>query len=137
MDPAEAPNPVFLSVTFKMPTKNKFFSNLFCLLVSVGTNSFRSHQTAEIKVLLNFQMLLTEGSGSGDGSVQKKFGSGCLYNLVLSRRKRRHRRVSERPTGGPQEGASRQEAAPHSQRIAHIHFFILVCQRDLQNQCCG
>jgi hypothetical protein len=31
------PDPAFSSVTSKIPTKNKFFSNLFCFLLSVST----------------------------------------------------------------------------------------------------
>ncbi len=62
---------LFSSVTSKMPTKNKFFSN-FLVLISAGTftsvfkyiKSLSIHVTTEIKDFVIFFCLLMEGSGS-------------------------------------------------------------------------
>jgi hypothetical protein len=59
---------LFSSVTL-LPTKNKFFSYLFCLLLSIGTvtsvfkdkKSVKCHHTAEIKVFYTFFCLLMHG----------------------------------------------------------------------------
>jgi hypothetical protein len=90
---------LFLSLNFKMPTKNYFKKKFFCILLFEGTftsffkdkRSKRSHKAAGIKVLPYFFLLndkrsgsipLTNGSGSGSrrpkthGSGGSGFGSG-------------------------------------------------------------
>ncbi len=81
--PDPAPDPALFVIDFQDAKKKRFFSDLFCLLLSVGTltsvfkvmMSLRSHYTAEIKVV-NFLCLLMEGSESGAGSVPNNYGSG-------------------------------------------------------------
>ncbi len=72
------PDPVFSSVTDKMPTKNKFFPKVYCLLISEGTGTLtsvfidkkskRCHKILEIKVFLT-SLLVMEGSDPGADKI--------------------------------------------------------------------
>jgi hypothetical protein len=85
-------NLLFLSVTLKMPTKNKCFFLIcfacyFCRYIYICLQkSLRSHLAAEIKVFLDFLLVVgrmrnrTNNYGSGR---PKTYGSGTLFFTSL------------------------------------------------------